>query len=98
MAATKMQVTYKDGRTVEFLVPPRVQIMTEEFFRPDGGVGEINKIKASFYLAWLSLHRSGQESADFEAWIDLIADAAEFVGGQQPDSNGSSPIMTTNDG
>jgi len=93
MPATKMRVFYTDGRTEDFLVPPRVQLMTEEFFRPDGGIGEINKVKALFYLAWLSLHRSGKESADFETWIDMIDDAAEVV--QKPDSNGSSPTVTT---
>jgi hypothetical protein len=75
MPVLKMHVVYTDGRTEDFLVPPRVQVMAEEFFRSDGGIGGVNALKSHYYTAWLALHRAGKESATFETWLDSIDDA-----------------------
>lgn len=71
MAATRLKVTYQDGRVVEVLVSPRAQVDTERKFP---GLDKANDVEISFYLAWRSLNAAGMEPADFEAWLGLIAD------------------------
>lgn len=67
-----MKVIYLDGREVEVLVSPRARVMAEEFV---GGWPEGKQILATYYLAWAALSKGGKEPADFETWLDLIADA-----------------------
>jgi len=71
MAVIKMKVTYSDGRKVDVIASPRAQVMTEE--RLSGSPDR--RILGHYYLAWASLHRAGKESADFEAFLDLIEEA-----------------------
>jgi len=72
--ATKVKVTYLDGRSVESAVTPRAQIETE---RHIGGSWQELSILASYYLAWVALNKAGKESRDFETWLDQIADVEE---------------------
>ena len=72
--ATKLKVTYADGREVEILASPRAQIETERHLR---GLGDGNRVEAGYYLAWASLFRAGKEPADFDAWLDQIAEVEE---------------------
>jgi hypothetical protein len=67
--ATKLNVTYADGRKVTIIASPRAQVMTERNF---GGIDEARKVEASYYLAWASLNKAGQEPAEFDAWLDLV--------------------------
>lgn len=69
--AVKMRVTYSNGQTTEVLASPRAQFMTEEKF---AGINDGNRIRASYYLAWCSLHKAGQEARDFDAFLDAIED------------------------
>lgn len=71
MAVIKMKVTYQDGREVEVIASPRAQVMTEE--RTAGS--ENRWLLRHYYLAWASLHKAGKEPADFETFLDQIADA-----------------------
>lgn len=71
MAVIKMKVTYNDGREVEVIASPRAQVMTEE--RTAGA--DDRWLLRHYYLAWASLHKAGKEPADFETFLDLIADA-----------------------
>jgi hypothetical protein len=80
MAVIKMKVTYNDGREVEVIATPRAQVMTEE--RTAGT--EDRWLLRHYYLAWASLHKAGKEAADFETWLDQIADA-ETVEKPEPD-------------
>jgi hypothetical protein len=72
--ATKLKVTYLDGRVVEVRTTPRGQIMTERHLK---GVTEQNKLQAAYFLAWLSLKKAGEEEAEYESWLDLIDDVEE---------------------
>jgi hypothetical protein len=72
--ATKLRITYLDGRIVEVVATPRAQIMTEEHL---GGIKEASRLHASYYLAWASLNKAGKESAAFDPWLDLIDDVSE---------------------
>jgi hypothetical protein len=74
--ATKLKVTYSDGREVEILASPRAQVETARHFKAQGGF-EGNQLEAGYRLAWASLHYAGKEPADFDAWLDLIADVDE---------------------
>jgi hypothetical protein len=74
--ATKLKVSYSDGREVEVLASPRAQVETARHFKAQGGF-EGNQIEAGYRLAWASLHYAGKEPADFDAWLDLIADVDE---------------------
>lgn len=75
MAAYRFTVKYLDGGRVETFIPtPRARIETERRF---GGFDMKQAQEQSLYLAWCSLVKLGKESADFDAWLDLIADVEE---------------------
>lgn len=77
MAAKKVKVIYNDGREVEVKVPPRAQVMTEEYV---GGFKSERAILATYYLGWASLNKAGKESLDFETWLDQIDDVEDVEG------------------
>lgn len=72
--ATKLKVTYVDGREVPILASPRAQVETSRHFKSEGGITDANDVEAGYHLAWASLHYAGREPADFETWLDLVAD------------------------
>jgi hypothetical protein len=74
LVATKLKITYNDGREVQVIASPRAQVETERHF---GGFNEAREIEASFYLAWASLRWAGKEPAEFDAWLDLIGDVEQ---------------------
>lgn len=86
--AVKMRVTYLDGRKVEVLASPRAQFMTEERF---AGINDGNRIRASYFLAWASLHKSGQEAAEFEQFLDNIEDIEDVADGITADDVDPTP-------
>ncbi len=75
MAATRLKVTYLDGKTVEVLVSPRAQVDTERKFP---GLEDAQEIEISYHLAWASLHRAGKEGADFESFLDQILEVEQL--------------------
>jgi hypothetical protein len=75
--ATKLKVTYSDNRKVSILATPRAQVEAERRFRTTGGITEATRVEAGYFLAWASLHYTGQESAEFEAWLGTIAEVEE---------------------
>ena len=85
--AIRLKVTYNDGREVSVLASPRAQVMTERAY---SGMSETKSIELSCYLAWAALHTAGKEAADFEAWLDAIADVAED-GGEPSDPTRTVP-------
>ena len=74
--ATKLKVTYLDGREVAILASPKAQVMTARHFKSEGGY-EGNQIEAGYRLAWASLHYAGREPAEFDVWLDLISEVDE---------------------
>lgn len=92
MAATKLKVEYKDGTEALVIATARAQIETERHFRAQG-LAQINRIEAGFYLAWASLHFTGQEPADFEAWVDRVNEA-EVVDPDEADELRTDPTPT----
>jgi hypothetical protein len=72
--AVKLKVRYLDGRMEEVVASPRAQVMTEQFI---GGFVDERRVQAGYYLAWASLHKAGKEPADYETWLDRIADVDE---------------------
>lgn len=91
--ATKLKVAYADGREVDVVASPRAQVETERHFK---GTNEThaNLTEASYYLAWASLHHAGKEPADFEAWLDRIADVNEIPPTVEDEQN-SDPTPAT---
>ncbi len=87
--ATKMKVTYTDGRVIELLASPRAQVETERHFKTTDNA-QAQRIESSFYLAWASLRSVGKESADYEAWLDTIADA-ELIDPDEADEVAQDP-------
>lgn len=75
MAAKKVKITYLDGREEVLKVPPRAQVMTEEYC---GGFRADKAILATFYLGWAALNKAGKESLDFETWLDKIDDVEDY--------------------
>ena len=72
--ATKLKVSYLDGREVQILASARAQVETERKFGTTEKA-QAQQIESSFYLAWASLHYAGQAPEKYEEWLDLIADA-----------------------
>jgi hypothetical protein len=77
--AVKLKVIYADGREVVAVATPRAQVMTEQFI----GFADEHKVQAGYYLAWASLNRAGKEAADYETWLDTIAEVEE-VSSEEP--------------
>jgi hypothetical protein len=67
-------VIYADGREEDVIATPRAQTMAEERY---SGVTEATKLRATYFIAWASLWKAGRESADFETWLDKVADIEE---------------------
>jgi hypothetical protein len=91
--ATKLKVIYNDGREMKILASPRAQVETERHFRGQG-IAQINRVEAGFHLAWASLHYAGKESADFETWLDTVADAEE-IELEEADEQATDPTPAT---
>lgn len=87
--ATKIRVTYTDGRSSDVLASARAQVETERHFKGADNAGK-NRIEASFYLAWASLRYAGKETAEFEQWLDTVEDAEE-VEKTAADENATDP-------
>ncbi len=85
--ATKLKVTYDDGRELVVLASPRAQVETERHFRGQGIV-EINQVEAGYYLAWASLHFAGKEADEFEAWLNHIDDVDDVTKTVQDEISG----------
>lgn len=73
--ATKLKVTYLDGKVVEVLAPGRAQVLTEQHFK---GVSDANAVQSGYFLAWASLRQAGKEPAEFEPWLDQVLDVEKL--------------------
>ncbi len=93
--AVKLKVTYVDGREVVAVASPRAQVMTEEKFQ---GITDAFSVRASYYLAWASLHKAGMEPADYEAWLDLIADVETVENEPADPTTGTAPAPDISSG
>jgi hypothetical protein len=93
--AQKLKVTYLDGRAETVLVSPRAQVMTEEKF---AGIADANAIRASFYMAWASLHKAGKEPADYETWLDKIAECEPVENEPADPTSGAAPSPAESSG
>lgn len=74
MAAVRLKVLYNDGREITTAVPLLAQVMTERHYH---GMPDTMRVELSSYLAWAALRIGGQETADFEDWLGLVADIDE---------------------
>lgn len=92
--ATKLKVTYADGRELEVIASPRAQVMTERHY---GGITETRQVEASYYLAWASLNKAGKEAADFDQWLDLIEDVEEGEADEPRPTSEEQPLTSSSD-
>ena len=77
-AAAKLRVTYTDGTKKEALAGPRAQVACERHFKKSiVDIGNSGSIETIYFLAWAGLHFSGQESRDFEAFLDVLDDVED---------------------
>jgi hypothetical protein len=101
MPAIRIKVTYMDGREETVKITPRAQVEAEERF---SGMNDVSAVRASYWMAWRSLHQAGKEPLDYETWLDRIedAEAVETVEdkktldpppGEALSPNGSSPSV-----
>lgn len=80
MAAKKVKVTYQDGHEEVLKVLPRAQVMTEEYLK---GFKVENVMAATYYLAWAAQHVTltlggrGNESIDYETWLNRVEDVED---------------------
>lgn len=73
--ALRMRVVYTDGRVEEVICSPRAQVMTEEYCK---GISAANRLRASYYMAWVALNRAGRYAGDFDTFLDAIDSADEI--------------------
>lgn len=92
--AVKLKVVYADGREVVATATPRAQVMTEQFI---GGFAEERKVQAGYYLAWASLNKAGLDSADYETWLDSVAEVEEVEAGEPSPTQSAQPDVTSSD-
>ena len=98
MIRLQLKVTYDDGRTVEVTVKPKSFVALERQYGIAMGELEGNvRYEYLAYLAWSSLHFTGQEPASFDDWLSVLSevsemanDAAPFPQGQPDDSSAGS--------
>ena len=88
-----MKITYTDGRVIELLASARAQVETERHFKSTDNA-QAQRIESSFYLAWASLRQAGKEPADFEDFLDVLADA-EVVEPNEADEKATDPTPAT---
>lgn len=86
--AVKLKVVYLDGREVVAVASPRAQVMTEEKFQ---GIHDASSVRAGYYLAWASLHKAGQEPADYESWLDSIIEVEQVEDQVTDPTTGTAP-------
>jgi hypothetical protein len=67
-------VTYEDGRVVEAVAKPKDIVAFERQYGVSmAALGEDPRMEYLCYLAWSPLHRDKQESAAFDAFLDIVA-------------------------
>lgn len=81
MAAQKSKVTYTDGREVVVQLTPKAIVVTESKYN---GIGPHNQVTSSMHMVWASLHQAGMESADFDTWLDNVAEVEDVQGPVDP--------------
>jgi hypothetical protein len=72
MPAIQIRVIYIGGEQKDVRITPRAQIEAEERY---SGMNNVSAVRASYWMAWRSLHQAGKESRDYESWLDAIEDA-----------------------
>lgn len=91
--ATKLKVTYIDGREVDILASARAQVDTERHFKSTDQA-QVQQIESSFYLGWASLRHAGKESGEFEEWLDKVAEV-EIIPKNVKDEQATDPTPAT---
>lgn len=78
-------VTYQDGRKVISTALPRDFVAFErQYGKSIAAFGDQTQMEWVFYLAWSGLHRSGQEPADFDGFLDSVEDVAPIADEETP--------------
>jgi len=72
--ALRLRVSYVNGEITDAVVSPMAQVAAERHFK---GKLDDHRVEASYFLAWYTLHRSGNEAADFEPFLDSITEVVD---------------------
>ena len=73
--ASKLKITFTDGREVEVLAGPRAEVACERHFKKSIlEIGNSGSIEAVYFLAWAALHFSGKEPKGFDDFLNDLAD------------------------
>lgn len=68
-------VTYDDGRVVEAKAGPKDFVAFErQYGQSITKFSDDARMEWVYYLAWAPLHRTRQERADFDGFLDIIDD------------------------
>lgn len=70
--AKKLRITYTDGREVDATIIAADRIAAERHFKLP--MSQLGSDEHAFFLAWKALSRSGEESRDFDAFSNVVAD------------------------
>ncbi|MEQ7126670.1 hypothetical protein ABN034_19325 [Actinopolymorpha sp. B11F2] len=95
MAVGRVKVEYLDGRVEIGAVTARVQVAVERKY--EIGLSEVKTNEQIFYAAHAALTQAGKESADFEGFLDKVADV-EFVPAKAVDLQAEDPTLTAGSG
>lgn len=80
----KLSVSFTDGRDpVLTKLTPRAQVAAERHFSKS--IGAMDSGEQIYYLVWASLHYSGREPRDFDAFLDLLDDIEPVKEDEQSD-------------
>lgn len=101
-----IKVTYDDGREVRAVAKPRDVVEFERRYGISYTEAMANRAKPGheewwYFLAWSPLHRAGEDTRDFEPFVDALAaievlpddeGAPEPVPFEKAPSDGQSPV------
>ena len=85
-------VTYDDGRKVTTSAKPKDFVAYErQYARSVVKMEQELTLEGIYYLAWSSLHRTRQEPADFDGFLDIVEDVEPIDDGA---ADPSQPAVT----
>lgn len=85
MLDLRLTVHFNDGRETTVVVPPIVQVAFERHYKI--GIPELDgqlRLEHLYWLAFETLRKRGDATADFDIWLDTVAGIADEAGSQDP--------------
>lgn len=84
----KVRIDYIDREPVEVALTPKVQVKFEEHFNIS--LVDFGRVSHIYWLAWAAATNAGQETRDYETFLDSIADVTPVM---EVADNGTRPTL-----